>query len=223
VNVNIRIDLTPGTARRLAYIGLTLLVGCIATVAYALPVTFVSKQKLTASQLNQNFEDLDTRLSATEAALAAKADKAQVPMITGWATYTPTLTTKEGAAVGNQSSVGYYRRVGDSLEVRIATTFTAAPQSNTLWWQWGLPSDLAIDPSASGRVAGTTIGGGLAQQGSTQTFALGPYVRTSKGISASPAGTGSSFINDSNPVAFGAGAEITLYFTVPIQGWTMTQ
>jgi hypothetical protein len=222
MDINIRIDLTPGTARRLGYVGLSLLVSGIATIAYALPVTFVSKQTLTASQLNQNFEDLDTRLTAAISALEAKADNQQVPIISPWGTYAPTVTTNKGAAVQNQASLGYYRRIGDSLEVRITTTIAAPPQSGSPWWQWGLPDDLTIDLARTGPAAETTIGGGLAQQG-IQNFALGPYIRSSKGVSASGAGAASSFINDTTPVAFEAGGVITLFFTVPIHGWTVTQ
>jgi len=223
VNINIRIELSPGTARRLAYLGLTFLVAGVTTVAYALPVTFVSQHKLTASQLNQNFEDLDARLSAATSALEEKADKQQVAVVTGWKSYTPSLTTDRGDSVDNQSSTGHYRRVGDSLEVRIATKFRAAPQTKAKWWQWGLPDDLTIDGSANGEVAAMTVGGGMAQQGSTENFALGPYISSSKGVSASPAGTGSSLVNETNPVVFQNSGIVTLHFTVPIQGWTVSQ
>lgn len=224
MDINIRINLTPGTARRIGYVSLTLFLGGLATIAHALPVQFVSHQRLTASQLNQNFEALETRLAAVEAAVANGAPVKPTPIITEWKSYTPSLTRNgnEASPVGNQTTVGYYRRVGNSAEVRVTTDFTAAPESHAQYWQWGLPDDLTIDLFATGSVGGATIGGGLAEQG-TASFSLGPYIRSGKGISASPAGATSNYVADTSPVVFAKGGRITLFFTVPIAAWGINE
>jgi len=223
MNIDVHIHCSPGTARRLAYVGLTFLCTGLVGIAHArLPVTFASAQKLTASQLNENFADLDKRLSVVATALEAKAERQQIPIITAWTPYVPSLLTKDYEPIANQASVGFYRRVGDSLEVRIVTNFSGAPQPKTKSWHWTLPNELLIDASANGMAALTTIGGGLAQQSNLQNFALGAYISNRDTVSASPA-SDSDFINETSPVAFDAGGQVTLYFTVPIKGWTVTQ
>jgi hypothetical protein len=224
VEIKITLDVTPGTAKRLAYVGLTLVaLGATAGAYAALPVKFQSQQKLTAAQLNQNFDDLDGRVNATGDALAAKADKQQVPIITDWQSYVPTLTTQKGVDVSNQTSTAFYRRVGDTLEVRFFTVFSAKPTSGALWWQWGLPGNLLIDLTKNGEIGLAAVGSGTAQQGEAQIVSLSAYVRSNKGVSATGAGSGSYYINDTVPVALDAGGQVTLDFRVPIVGWSATQ
>lgn len=223
MNFNITIDVTPGTARRLAYLGTTLLVLGGTAAAYAVPVTFVSQQKLTAAQLNENFGHLDSRLTEVRDALASKADAQLVPVVTEWQMYSPSLTTSSGIGIANQTTNGYYRRVGDTLEARVYTLFTGAPNSGASWWQWGLPANLAIDSSKVGPNALATVGSGGAYQNPRQSVALGAYVRTSKSVSVSGIGGESPYINDTVPVTFDNGASISFEFSVPIQGWTATQ
>lgn len=222
MNINLRIDITPGSAKRAAYIGLTLLAFGLAGVAYAVPVTFTSHQKLTAEQLNQNFGDLDARVATLSAALALETEQSKVPVITEWQSYTPQLTTWEGNPVTGHTSTGYYRRVGDSIEVRTVSTFTAEPNSGTKkWWQCSIPEGLTIDTKA-GALGETIVGGGAAQR-RDQNFVLATYVRSSTGVSAVPNGTASVYINDHNPIDFSNEAYLSFDFTVPIVGWTATQ
>jgi hypothetical protein len=223
VKLNITIDVTPGTARRLIWITLTLLVAGIAGAAYAVPVTFVSQQRLTAQQLNQNFQDLDVRLNEVSAALAEKARQDEVPIITEWQAYTPAFTSKEGVEVSNQITKGYYRRVGDTLEVRAYTAFDGPPNSGSQWWAWGLPEDLTIDFDKAGPGGHTSLGHGGAYPSGALAIALDCYARTSRSISATGAGSESPYFNDTTPFVVGAGDQIAIVFTVPIQGWTVTE
>ncbi len=221
MNINIRIDLTPGSARRIAYVGLTLLLVGLATVANAVPVKFMSHQKLTAEQLNGNFADLEGRVTALGTALDAKADKARLPAMTEWTPYTPTLLTNKRAAVAGQTTTGYYRRVGDAIEVRTSTAFTSAPASGAVTWQVTLPTGLAIDLSRGGPAGSVTVGGGVAQLG-TLNVILAAYVQSSVGVTALANGDNSYYVNDQVPFAFANGATFSLYFTVPIAGWGAT-
>ena len=222
MNINIRLDITPDSARRLAGLGVTLLVLGGAAAAYAgVPVTFVSQQKLTAAQLNENFADLDGRLTTLNAALAGKGDKGTIPIITPWQSYSPVLTTKQGANVENQTSTGYFRRVGDTLEARFFTLFTGAPNSGSPWWQWGLPDGLKIDLLKVGPIAYLSVGHGSASSASAEQGLLDAYVRSAQTVTAG--GSELPYVTDTMPVVFDGGAVITLDIKVPIEGWSVTE
>lgn len=222
MNINIRIDITPGSARRMAYIALTSLVIGLAAVANAVPVTFVSGQKLTAEQLNKNFGDLDAKIAVLDGALASKADKSQTFVITEWQKYTPELRTEKNVLVAGQTATGYYRRVGDSLEATVFAAFAAAPESGAKWWQFTLPDSLTIDFTKVGEIGDSTVGGGLAQR-LTENVVLGAYVRSARGVSAVANGATDVFIDDHTPIDFRDHSFLSIYFTVPIVGWGATQ
>lgn len=218
MHINIRIEVTPGSARRIAYIALTLLVACLATVAYAVPVTFTNGQKLTAEQLNQNFGDLDAKVIALTTALESKAEKSPALVISEWQKYVPELRTEKNTVVRGQTSSGYYRRVGDSLEATVVASFTVAPETGALWWQFTVPDGLTIDFEKVGEVGDSTVGGGIAQS-PTENVALVSYVRSKIGVSAIANGANTIFLNDKVPFEFGGETFVSLYFTVPIVQW----
>jgi hypothetical protein len=222
MNINIRIDITPGTARRVAYMGLTMLAVGFAAVAYAVPVTFVSHRKLTAEQLNENFANLDAQIASLRGALDTKQERSPLPVVTEWQQYTPKLSTDKGALVQGQTTIGYYRRVGDSLEATTFSAFTAAPNSGAKWWQCTLPDGLTIDFKKIGVIGDVTVGGGLAQRLS-ENVVLGTYIRSATGVTAVANGSSSVFIDDDTPIEFREDAFLSFYFTVPIEGWTATQ
>lgn len=220
--MNIKINVTPGTARRLCYVGLTMLISGAATVAFAVPVTFVNHQKLTAAQLNQNFADLDAKLAAVSAALELVAARTEAPLVTAWGAYTPELLTDRSAPVLSQTTTGFYRRVGDSLEVRLVTLFTGAPASGAKWWRWSVPNGLTIDLAKTTPDNAVTIGTGLAQQ-NPSNIVLNCYVVNTNTVSAIPHGNLTYRINDDIPLSFDAGSSVSLFFSVPIEGWTPTR
>jgi hypothetical protein len=219
MNIKVSIDFTPGSAKRLAYVCLTTVAVGVSAVAYAaLPVRFQSQQKLTASDLNENFESLEVRLGA----LTDKLENLRMPVVTEWQTYVPRLTTSAGAAVGDQISTAFYRRVGDTLEVHLFTQFSGAPETGAPWWQWSIPDNLQIDFTKIGLAGQAIVGSGAAAQTAAKTVALQAYVRGPWSISASGAGSGSFYLNETVPVAFDSGGSVALEFRVPIVGWSAT-
>jgi hypothetical protein len=221
VDINIRIDVSPGTARRMAVVGVTLLLAGIAAFANALPITFAPHQKLTASDLNKNFSGLENRIAAVETTLDQKASKSALPMVTDWVAYTPAMTTESGKSVANQTTRAFYRRVGDSLEVRTFTAFSAAPKSNAVTWTWSLPDGLKVDVVRAGALATYCLGAGLAQ-GANENFVVGVYAFDTSRVSAVPGGNPSYHIADQTPFAFDTESSISLVFTVPIESWHAT-
>jgi hypothetical protein len=61
-----------------------------------------------------------------------------VPIVTEWTSYVPTLTAESSGAVGSQTTKGEWRRVGDTLEVRILTVLMGTPTGATCTdhWKW---------------------------------------------------------------------------------------
>lgn len=229
MDIRIKIDVTSGAARRLAAVGATLLVVGAAAFANAVPVTFAPHQKLAAAQLNDNFSHLETRIAALEAGLADKADKAALPALNDWVPYPAEMTgppNSKAPPVANQTTTAYYRRVGDSVEIRTYTIFSAPPATvfpNQNWsWNWSLPEGLSIDVARAGATSLYVVGSGLAQ-GVNENVVLSVFTNGPNKVSAVPNGRASFYLNDLNPFAFDKTSTIALHFSVPVAGWQATQ
>jgi hypothetical protein len=165
----------------------------------------------TAATANAAGGALDTRIAAVEAKKVT---------ITAWAAYTPNVTQTApggGSTPSNLVATGYYRRVGDTIEVTISTQTSACTPGILLW---DLPSGLAYDntritdydpvlgsaevvTSANAPTTGVVIG----QQGTHTTVGVA--------------------ITGSNPVGIicataGDGGIIRMHFSAPIKGWTVS-
>ena len=89
--------------------------------------------------------------SATNATNATTADNA--PIVTDWVAYTPTLTNPPSQGA---TTTGAWRRVGDTMEIRIATTLSGSGDTTTHdGFFWSLPPSRSIDatkfPSSAGQ------------------------------------------------------------------------
>jgi hypothetical protein len=67
--MEIKIEITKATTKRLLILGIVLSVALTVTLVKAVPVSFNDGDVLTAAQLNQNFSNLETRMQAVEAAV----------------------------------------------------------------------------------------------------------------------------------------------------------
>jgi hypothetical protein len=144
-------------------IGAAIAVGLTAAVvhaALAVPTfnTGDTLQAASLTQLSTDITNLDTRLTAAEAALAASP--------TPWATYPCSLVDfSTGTAVGNNTSKCLWRRVGDSIDVQGYTIFTATPGgAGAGGFSYTLPQGLSVDTSKLPYGSGNrnTLGTGLA-------------------------------------------------------------
>jgi hypothetical protein len=152
------------------------------------------------------------------------ANKTEIPIHTAWVAYTPAFHRDGGTELANTTSTGRWRRVGDSIQLRIRTRFTGAPASGGSWYAWSLPTGLSIDYAKTTlNGAGAVIGGGFASQAGNNNAALSMYTRGTTTVSASPQGVTSPYINDNSPWVWGNTAVIELYGEVPIAGWSVTQ
>ena len=215
--MNITFNIDGRSLRTVARRGMILSALLLTTTVSAVPKTWDANDVLTADDLNGNFADVDARILAAENA---------TPTITEWASYTPTLTTNTNVAVAGATSIGSWRRVGDSVEVRLKTVFAGPPQSGATWWHWSLPPGLTVDSAklGIGQVlnTGDYVGGGVAGQGPSNAFALSVYVRTPTTVSASANASSIYYINDTTPLTWSTSGAMAIQFTVPIAGWDAT-
>jgi len=142
--------------------------------------------------------------------------------ITDWTSYIPTLTgTTNSVAWTNTSTTGKWRRVGDSAEIHIFTTFSALPAGGTGQFAWSIPSGMVIDTSKFlGSYGAFGIGQSL-DSGVGFYDAAVAYFDTTR-VAVLGAGAGNAWGNGI-PQTWGAGDSATLTFKVPIVGWSSSQ
>jgi len=198
------LELSPRAKRivAIASVALPLLVGAGAIAWASVPHTFTDGDTLTAADLNSNFAALDQAR----------------PVVTGWVSYTPTVTESGINAGITQTTHAFWRRVGDTLEVKLTTSFMSCPQSGQI--NWSLPDGLLPDPM---KISGSeAMGTGLAL-GSATNGLVTPLIVTSIGsisaVSVDLAGAGSG---GATCPAIGVGGFVRMFFHTPVQGWTVT-
>ena len=154
-------------------------------------------------------------MSDTNVNVTTNKPLSQLASVSAWTSYTPT-----GDFTTNTTYSGYWRRVGDSMQVRIDISFSGAPNSVSLVGV-SIPATYTIDTSklpssvAGQGVLGITacLNSGVATYQASQvvyrtTTTVQPY--TSDG------GVTVSTITEANPFSFGNGDKIHMFFEVPI-------
>jgi len=143
--------------------------------------------------------------------------------VTDWTAYTPT-----GSWTTNTTYAGYWRRVGDSIEVRADIATSGAPNSSVL--RVNLPSGITIDTAKIPGVLSqfTVVGTGGLSDSSTTAHKLyaAYYSTTSVEIRFQSAATSTNAqttqVTQANPITFGAGDSVNIQFKVPVVGWSST-
>ncbi len=169
------------------------------------PKTFVAGEKLTAASLNSNFEAFDARAAALELGAARE-----------WQSYDVDIVEREvpnAPITGVAENVGFYRRTGDSIEVRIYTEFSAAPAGGN-YLAWTLPDGLSID---SAKLPGGSIGFGFRDAlGVAELDGVAGVVGPAPGSLVDAIAAGDAVGPANGAVPLGAGSTINLSFTVPV-------
>lgn len=172
----------------------------LATAGVALagpPVTFTAGDTLRSADLNDSFADVYSRL----------------PTVTAWTAYTPTVeagtTALPTTPANGQASAGYYRRVGDTIELKIDTVAPTCTLSGSL--SWSMPSGTAIDFT---KLPGSYVPVGSAIiQGATGRIAVA-FVE--------PGGRIVTYKDDSNISCAdlgSSGGDARIIASIPVQGW----
>jgi len=202
--VVIDLDVSPWMkkwALRLAIPAVVLLGSGVAAWAASLH-TWSTGDTLNANDLNGNFTSLQNAIE-------------QMPTVTPWQAFTPTVSPG-GAALTTETSTGFWRRVGDTVEISIDTMFSACSTAGSV--RWSLPQGLAVDGSKlafTNMLVGDGLLYGPAGAGIRGLFVIAqgasPFVipdlttGNGGGIKCTDIGTGN--------------VEARLMFNLPIQGW----
>jgi len=129
--------------------------------------------------------------------------------ITDWVSYTPTATN-----FGNGTTTGFWRRVGDSMQLSIRGLVGSSAPTGTILFS--LPSGYTFDSTkyVSTPNVGNAIGAGSSAQytGSVTTSGTSQFQIYQNAVSAA--------WNATNPVTWVSGNFITLDAQVPISGWS---
>lgn len=141
--------------------------------------------------------------------------------ITDWVSYTPTFKgATNGTSWTNATTTGFWRRVGDSIQVKITTTLSGTPGSGTGEYEWTIPSGLTIDTAKQSTLANTqAIGSGsmvrtaVAFHGGNVIYGSTTGVRVINGNGSAGAW------NSTIPATWSTSDTAGLIFTVPISGW----
>jgi hypothetical protein len=176
-----------------------------ATAIADVPHSFAPGEVLSAADLNANFDDLDQRIAATAG-----------PVITEWQGYDPVVTAGvvlDAVPDAPNTSGGYWRRVGDTLEVRIAQLVDCNGGSGQI--RWSYPDNLTVDQDKG---AISTPGSGLQFTPASSALEVVAVVSYEDFVHVdhAPVGGGVSCESLSGPTVF------RMSFAVPVEGWTTT-
>jgi hypothetical protein len=129
-------------------------------------------------------------------------------------------------AIGNGSISGFWRRVGDSVEIRIfqaSGTTTTYGGSNE--WTWSLPSGLSIDTAKLPATIESNLG--LAQATATSSFNVyDGVIQYTNATTVSVRTTDATAVvewNSTNPASWTsatANQRVILSFSAPVLGWS---
>ena len=136
--------------------------------------------------------------------------------ISDWTSFTPT-----GSWSTNTTYTGFWRRVGDSMEVQVKVALSGAPTTATL--SINLPSGHSIDTSKFANTATGCVGyGRIFDSGSYNGIAAAYYGSTTS-VEVRSLSTTVAYsmvaVTQAAPITFANGDLIDLVFQVPIQGW----
>ena len=142
--------------------------------------------------------------------------------VSDWTSFTPT-----GTWIANTTYTGFYRRVGDSLQVECKIALGGAPTSATL--NVNLPSGFVIDVSklSGNDTDNRNFGTATLLDSGTGNFIgrVGYSTTTAVAIFSSDDASGgvvTSSVSQSAPFTFANGDEIYFSYEVPIAGWSST-
>lgn len=167
------------------------------------------------------------RLSATPSAEQIRLDTLYVgpqvqlagAPVTDWQSYTPTVSNL--GAGSSAVNLGWWRRVGDSMEIHISFTKDATPGSGAGTVLFSIPSGYSIDTaktriSSNGQVSG--YGFSYAVEAAAQYFPIAPFVSSGTPTEIEIVNQGSATTYQG--ADFRASAEISLSMILPIVGWS---
>lgn len=134
--------------------------------------------------------------------------------ITRWRSYTPT-----GSWIANTTYTGFWRRVGEDMEVKVELAITGAPTAANL--TINLPVGYRIDakklPAAGTRNTFGTVA--IDDNGARAWIGIVSFNDSDKVIIMHADISNGSVVSDTSPFVWAAGDSLGCFFNVPIEGW----
>jgi hypothetical protein len=132
---------------------------------------------------------------------------------TDWESYTPT-----GGWVANTTYSGFWRRVGDNMEIRIDVNLTGAPTSAA--FTASIPSGYAIDTAKLSGPVGST--GPVVGSSTLNDVGTASYIAQAIAYSSTEFRviTNSGAVTQASPFAWANTDKLSVIATVPIAGWS---
>lgn len=160
---------------------------------------------------------------ALRTTLNAKADAADVPVMTEWKSFDPAKPGEEVVRFDNGSvppfdhtqpykNEGRWRRVGDSMEVQVTTLFSPA-LGEVIHWRLPRVDGVAKSVDVAKIARGANVGGGHLWNGSVHVVSC--FVSPNVAVACVP--TGGGWVGKDPGVT-----HLEIRFTVPVVGWTAT-
>lgn len=255
--MRITIDLQLGaTARRWirrgALLGVPVAAMAMSSLAVGVPMELKPGTVVSAGALNNNFMDLQTQIDTLESQLttlqtqatgldadlmaletqtdgiatqlATKADSASVPIVTSWAIYTVAV---DSGGTPLQNAAGAWRRVGDSIEVRVTLNGGLPGATGSSPINFALPTGIVVDQNKiPGAVKATTVGAGDIGTTNTSAPVMAYYYQAgvANKIRLLVAGSGGAptyYVTPTNPFNASVPAwSISFNAVLPVAGWT---
>ena len=158
---------------------------------------------------------------AVESDVAKRAESADdAPVVEDWQSFDPVWSVGTAAnATQTGAASGRYRRVGDSVEVRVSLSLGTNGATGNLYV--ALPDGLTGDQAKL--MANVSIGSGFVYSPGTQNFLVVPYWHNTVGKVAfglNDLAGGKGTVAHNAPYNIIDGGALHATFTVPIQGWS---
>lgn len=135
----------------------------------------------------------------------------QGAVVGSWTSYLPDTN------FGNVTSTGYWRRVGDSMEVYIKNAYNGT--SAVSRFEWDIPSGYTIDLTKTFNGEGNPVGTLAAINAGVSTYSgYAVHVLNANAVFATGTGAGTN-VDSAYPFTFDNGDTSGLRFTVPISQW----
>lgn len=134
-----------------------------------------------------------------------------------WTSYTPTLTGNISGTFTNQTTTGFYRCDGDTLEMSVESVFSGAPGTATGYFQWSLPSGFTADTTKilTTSVGQQAIGFGQGLDNGTSWYRSIVQYQDTTHFTAIMSDTGNQ-VAPATPFTWGSADLMTLYARVPV-------
>lgn len=144
-------------------------------------------------------------------------------IVTPWVSFTPTGAWVSVSGGGQATYTGYWRRVGDSMELQVNVSVGGAPTSATL--DINMPSGYTIDTNklATAAANGGSVVGQIAIQDANAVDWVG-FVRVQDASTLRclyvDGSSNQQLITQAAPMTWASGDNLGLWARVPISGWS---